>query len=181
MILLTLQRWFTLSNPITHMLWGFKFGRGTLCLLQHLRPHLPTAARHVTPFFMSSNSFFLFHCLQFYRLTGSQAKFLFVSEQEVWPETSQSPCQAAGLTCDSPLSLTPLHILLTFSFQSPATSVFFFSTESQCQVQTLIFLKLFCSWTLLWIPFPYIAFCFSWDLSPFLKHIYHCLDASKFL
>lgn len=119
MILLTLQRWFTLSNPITHMLWGFKFGRGTLCLLQHLRPHLPTAARHVTPFFMSSNSFFLFHCLQFYRLTGSQAKFLFVSEQEVWPETSQSPLPGSWFDLWFPLephsSSHPAHIFLPVS------------------------------------------------------------------
>lgn len=99
--------------------------------------------------------------------------FFPVHEQEVWPETSQSPLP--GSCFDLWFSVQPqllagtaLHVLLTFSSKSPATSCFFFfhrnpvSSSNPC----FIVLELCCSWTLLWIPFPciFFLFFFSWDV-----------------
>lgn len=184
MILLMLQRWFTLSNPITHILWGFKFGRGTLCLLQHLSPHLPTAAWHVTPFFMQSHSFFLLHCLHFYRPTSSQAKFLFCfwagglardlpeppPRQLVWPLIPPRASLLFTSCSHFPSSLPPQAF---FSFPQKASVKFKLPFHISEAFLFLNFIVNSCS--LHWF------FWFSWNHFPFLKHIYRWLDASEFL
>lgn len=171
MILFVLQRQFSLSDPITHM--GLKIRQGGTVPFTASQPSSSHSGTTCHP--ILSIKWFLFlislsALSQTHQFSG-QVSFLCVSRR-FGQRPPQAPSQADPWFSIQPQLLTSsaLHILLTFTSQSPATScvfgvLFFHRNPVSSSNPHFLFLKLCCSWTLLWIPFPYIFFsCFYWDL-----------------
>ena len=160
-----LQRWFTSSNPITHMPWGFKLGGGD-CAFHSISVLIFPQQHNMSPHSLCKViPFSHFIVCTFTDPPVLRTSFLFVLEQKAWPETFQSPLP--GCWFDLWVSIQPQllagdapHILLTFSSQSPAPSSPLAPQKMLVSGSNthFIFSKLCYSWTLLWFPFPFIFF-----------------------
>lgn len=174
MILFVLQRQFSLSDPITHM--GLKIRQGGTVPFTASQPSSSHSGTTCHP--ILSIKWFLFlislsALSQTHQFSG-QVSFLCVSRR-FGQRPPQAPSQAAGLTPGSPSSLSSSPALLFTScshlppslLPQAAFLVFFFFTETLCQVQTLTSYfqsfaapELYCEFL---FPTNFLS-CFYWDV-----------------